>query len=78
MQVTDCGKTLHRIVCKFLRKCFTDFYGEAAEILAAVTGWAFTSIELRHTGERIRAVQPAADGALLLLTDSGKLLRVAR
>jgi len=29
-------------------------------------------------GERIRAVKPAADGALLLLTDSGKLLRVAR
>lgn len=28
--------------------------------------------------ERIRAVKPAADGALLLLTDSGKLLRVAR
>jgi glucose/arabinose dehydrogenase len=29
-------------------------------------------------GERIRAVKPASDGALLLLTDSGKLLRVAR
>jgi len=29
-------------------------------------------------GERIRAVKPAADGALLLLTDSGKLIRVAR
>lgn len=29
-------------------------------------------------GERIRAVQPAPDGALLLLTDSGKLLGVAR
>jgi aldose sugar dehydrogenase len=29
-------------------------------------------------GERIRAVKPAADGALLLLTDSGKLVRVAR
>src|SRR5882724_9079780 len=26
------------IVCKFLRKCFTDFYTEAAEILARVTG----------------------------------------
>lgn len=31
-----------------------------------------------NLGERIRAVQPAADGALLLLTDSGKLIRVAR
>lgn len=31
-----------------------------------------------NLGERIRHVQPAPDGALLLLTDSGKLLRVAR
>lgn len=29
-------------------------------------------------GERIRAVKPASDGALLLITDSGKLIRVAR
>ncbi|MFG6460345.1 PQQ-dependent sugar dehydrogenase [Roseateles sp. DXS20W] len=29
-------------------------------------------------GERIRAVRPAPDGALLLLTDSGKLIRIAR
>lgn len=29
-------------------------------------------------GERIRAVKPAADGALLFITDSGKLYRVAR
>ncbi len=29
-------------------------------------------------GERIRSVKVAADGALLLLTDSGKLVRVAR
>ena len=31
-----------------------------------------------NLGERIRAVKPAPDGALLLLTDSGKLIRVAR
>lgn len=31
-----------------------------------------------NLGERIRAVQTAADGALLLITDSGRLLRVAR
>src|SRR5688572_5222218 len=30
------------IVCKFLRKCFTDFYGEAAEILRGVTGWDYS------------------------------------
>ena len=35
------------IVCKFLRKCFTDFYAEAAEILAHVTGWDYTAAELR-------------------------------
>lgn len=29
-------------------------------------------------GERIRDVKPARDGALLMITDSGKLLRVAR
>ena len=29
-------------------------------------------------GERIRAVAVAGDGALLLITDSGRLYRVAR
>jgi aldehyde:ferredoxin oxidoreductase len=41
------------IVCKFLRKCFGDFYAEAAEMLAGVTGWDFTAAELRRVGERI-------------------------
>ena len=41
------------IVCKFLRKCFGDFYAEAAEMLAGVTGWDFTGAELRSVGERI-------------------------
>ena len=45
------------IVCKFLRKCFTDFYTEAAEILCAVTGWAYTPAELRRTGERIHTLK---------------------
>jgi aldehyde:ferredoxin oxidoreductase len=43
------------IVCKFLRKCFTDFYSEAADLLAKVTGWAYSSTELRQIGERINA-----------------------
>ena len=38
------------IVCKFLRKCFTDFYAEAAEMLAGVTGWDYTGAELRARG----------------------------
>ncbi|HEY7218845.1 MAG TPA: aldehyde ferredoxin oxidoreductase family protein [Candidatus Binatia bacterium] len=41
------------IVCKFLRKCFGDFYGEAAELLSKVTGWDYSSAELKRTGERI-------------------------
>jgi aldehyde:ferredoxin oxidoreductase len=41
------------IVCKFLRKCFTDFYDEAAELLRKVTGWSCSSTELRRAGERI-------------------------
>ncbi|MEX0805600.1 MAG: aldehyde ferredoxin oxidoreductase family protein [Candidatus Binatia bacterium] len=41
------------IVCKFLRKCFTDFYAEAAELLGRVTGWPCSSAELRQAGERI-------------------------
>ena len=45
------------IVCKFLRKCFTDFYAEAAEILARVTGWEYTGAELRHAGERIHTLK---------------------
>ena len=45
------------IVCKFLRKCFTDFYAEAADILAKVTGWDYTGAELRATGERIHTLK---------------------
>ena len=42
------------IICKFLRKCFTDFYGEAAELLNKVTGWDFSASELRRVGERVQ------------------------
>ena len=45
------------IVCKFLRKCFTDFYSEGAAILNAVTGWDCTAEELRSTGERIHTMK---------------------
>lgn len=45
------------IVCKFLRKCFVDFYAEAAEILSGVTGWDCTAEELRRTGERIHTMK---------------------
>ncbi len=45
------------IVCKFLRKCFTDFYAEAADLLGKVTGWNYTADELRRAGERIHTVK---------------------
>ena len=41
------------IVCKFLRKCFTDFYREGADLLSKVTGWNYSSAELERAGERI-------------------------
>jgi aldehyde:ferredoxin oxidoreductase len=45
------------IVCKFLRKCFTDFYAESAELMAAVTGWDYTGRELRDAGARIHTLK---------------------
>jgi aldehyde:ferredoxin oxidoreductase len=45
------------IVCKFLRKCFNDFYSEAAEMLTRVTGWDYTGEELRRAGERIHTLK---------------------
>ena len=45
------------IICKFLRKCFADFYGEAAELLSKVTGWDYSEIELRRAGERINTIK---------------------
>ncbi len=41
------------ILCKFLRGVFSDFYGEAAEMLRLVTGWDMTGDELRETAARI-------------------------
>jgi aldehyde:ferredoxin oxidoreductase len=45
------------IVCKFLRKCFDDFYGEAAELLNSITGWNCSSEELRRTGARMHTLK---------------------
>jgi aldehyde:ferredoxin oxidoreductase len=41
------------IVCKFLRKGFTDFYAEAANLLNKVAGWDFSAADLHRVGERI-------------------------
>jgi aldehyde:ferredoxin oxidoreductase len=45
------------IVCKFLRKCFSDFYAEAAAILSGVTGWDYSAEEVRCAGERIHTMK---------------------
>jgi len=45
------------ILCKFIRKCFDDFYPEAAELLACVTGWDVAGAELRLAGERISTLK---------------------
>jgi aldehyde:ferredoxin oxidoreductase len=45
------------IICKFLRKCFTDFYSEGAELLSKVTGWDCTGTELRRIGQRIHTLK---------------------
>ncbi|MDO8688531.1 MAG: aldehyde ferredoxin oxidoreductase family protein [Dehalococcoidia bacterium] len=40
-------------LCKFLRKCFTDFYPEAANIYGLATGIEMNAQELRLAGTRI-------------------------
>jgi len=47
------------ILCKFVRGCFADFYGEAAAILNAVTGFDLAPEELRRAGERITNLRKA-------------------
>jgi aldehyde:ferredoxin oxidoreductase len=47
------------ILCKFLRRCFDDFYPEAAALLRHVTGWEMTDAELRRVGERITNLKKA-------------------
>ncbi|MFQ5874539.1 MAG: aldehyde ferredoxin oxidoreductase family protein, partial [Dehalococcoidia bacterium] len=41
------------VLSKFLRRCFADFYPEAAHIYELVTGWEMSGEELRRVGERI-------------------------
>jgi aldehyde:ferredoxin oxidoreductase len=41
------------ILCKFLRRVFSDFFAESAEILRLVTGWDVSADELRQTASRI-------------------------
>ena len=45
------------ILCKFLRGVFTDFYGESATMLQAITGWDVTADELHAAARRIVAAR---------------------
>jgi aldehyde:ferredoxin oxidoreductase len=45
------------VICKFLRKCFADFYVEAADLLCKVTGWSFSAADLHRTGERVNTMK---------------------
>ena len=45
------------IWCKFLRKAFTDFYAESAEIYTNITGMNMTPEMLQEAGERINNVK---------------------
>ena len=45
------------IWCKFLRKAFTDFYAESAEIYTNITGMNVTPEMLQEAGERINNVK---------------------
>lgn len=47
------------VLCKFLRRCFDDFYAEAADLLRHVTGWEMTAEELRRLGERVTNLKKA-------------------
>lgn len=41
------------VICKFLRRCFDDFYAEAADLVRLLSGWEMTAAELAATGSRI-------------------------
>jgi aldehyde:ferredoxin oxidoreductase len=41
------------VICKFLRRCFDDFYVEAAALVRHLTGWDLGAAELSGAGGRI-------------------------
>jgi aldehyde:ferredoxin oxidoreductase len=47
------------IICKFIRKCFDNFYEEAAYLYSQVTGLDMSASELIKTGERINNIKKA-------------------
>ncbi len=47
------------IICKFIRKCFGDFYSEVAYLYSQATGLDMTPSELKAAGERINNIKKA-------------------
>ena len=45
------------ILCKFVRRVFSDFYSEAAALLHNTTGWDITSDELQLSAKRIVTIK---------------------
>ena len=41
------------VICKFIRKCFDDFYPDSANLYTQATGMEMTASELKMIGERI-------------------------
>jgi aldehyde:ferredoxin oxidoreductase len=46
-------------ICKFLRRCFDDFYTELANVYTIITGIDLTVNELKQAGERISNLKKA-------------------
>jgi aldehyde:ferredoxin oxidoreductase len=54
MSSEDFAATLDSLgICKFLRRCFVDFYSESAELYGLATGYEITADDLRLLGERV-------------------------
>jgi aldehyde:ferredoxin oxidoreductase len=47
------------IICKFIRKCFGDFYAEVAELYTQATGLDLSPAELKLAGERVNNIKKA-------------------
>ncbi|MFC1920160.1 aldehyde ferredoxin oxidoreductase family protein [Chloroflexota bacterium] len=47
------------VICKFIRKCFDNFYEEAAYLYSQVTGLDMSASELMDAGERINNLKKA-------------------
>lgn len=47
------------IICKFMRRCFKDFYAEIAYLYSQATGMDLTPSELKKAGERINNIKKA-------------------